>query len=394
MNGRTQTEDIIHLEAAHGSGAHSPAPVVMVEGQGVHLLDGEGNRYLDCTSGIGVAALGHAHPALVRAISEQAGRLITCASAYYHNDVRSQLQKRLSQITPGDLNRVFLCNSGTEAVETALKLARLSTKRAGIVAAMRGYHGRTLGALTATWKLSYRKPFEPLIAGMTHVPYNDVPALEQAITQETAAVLLETVQGEGGIHPATPEFLQVARRLCDERGALLILDEVQCGMGRTGRWFACEHYGIVPDVLCLAKALGGGMPVAATAFCEALSFKKGQHGSTYGGNPLACRAALAVISTIENSQLLDNVARVGSYFLERLRALHQANPQKVREVRGMGLMLALELRHKAGPVIEALMGRGVLALFGGTTIVRFLPPYIFTQADVDEAVNALEAVLS
>jgi acetylornithine/LysW-gamma-L-lysine aminotransferase len=394
MNGRTQTEDLIHLEDLHGSGAHSPAPVVMVEGQGVHLLDREGNRYLDCTSGIGVAALGHAHPALVRAISEQAGRLITCASAYYHNDVRVRLQERISQITPGDLNRVFLCNSGTEAVETALKLARLSTQRAGIVAATRGYHGRTLGALAATWKLSYRKPFEPLMPGVTHISYDDAAALEEAVTPETAAVLLETIQGEGGIHPATPEFLQAARRLCDERGALLILDEVQCGMGRTGRWFACEHSGVVPDVLCLAKALGGGMPIAATAFREALSFKKGQHGSTYGGNPLACQAALAVIDTIEDSQLLDNVAQVGSYFLERLRALHQANPQKVREVRGMGLMLAVELRHKAGPVIKALMERGVLALFGGTTIVRFLPPYIFTQADVDEAVNALEAVLS
>ena len=394
MHARIETEAIIRLEATYGSGAHRPAPVVMVQGNGVTLLDTEGNRYLDCASGIGVAALGHAHPALVRAISEQAGRLITCASSYYHNDVRAQLGERISQITPEDLNRVFLCNSGTEAVETALKLARLSTQRVGIVAAMRSYHGRTLGALAATRKTDYRRPFEPLVPGVTHVPYNDVPALEQAVTQQTAAVLLETVQGEGGIHPATPQFLQAARRLCDERGALLILDEVQSGMGRTGRWFACEHYGVTPDALCLAKALGGGMPIAATVFRETLSFKKGQHGSTYGGNPLACRAALAVIDTIENSRLLENVAQVGSYFLENLRVLHQTYPQKVREVRGMGLMLALELRQKAGPAITALMERGVLALFGGTTVVRFLPPYILTQADVDVAVDALEAVLS
>jgi len=394
MDARTETEAIIQLEAAHGSGAYSPAPVVMVQGSGVHLLDSEGRSYLDCATGIGVAALGHAHPTLVQAISEQAGRLITCASGYYHNGVRARLRQRISQITPGDLNRVFLCNSGTEAVETALKLARLSTQRVGIVAAMRGYHGRTLGALTATWKADHRRPFEPLIPGVTHVPYGDVPALEQAVTQKTAAVLLETIQGEGGIYPATPQFLQAARRLCDERGALLILDEVQCGMGRTGRWFACEHYDVTPDVLCLAKALGGGMPIAATAFREALSFKKGQHGSTYGGNPLACRAALAVIDTIETSELLDNVARVGSYFLENLKALHQAYPQKVRAVRGMGLMLALELRHKAGPVITSLLERGVLALFGGSTVVRFLPPYIFTQANVDEALQSLEAALS
>ena len=394
MNPGPNREDLIHLETAHSSGAYTPAPLVIVEGHGVRLVDIEGKEYLDCASSIGVAALGHNHPALVQAISEQAGRLIACSNGYYYNDVRARLQERISQITPGDLNRVFLCNSGSEAVETALKLARHHTGRSGIIAATRGFHGRTLGALTATWKASYRTPFEPLMPGVNHVAYNDVAALEQATTPDTAAVLLETVQGEGGIHPVSTEFLRAARRLCDAHDALLILDEVQCGMGRTGRWFACEHYDVVPDVLCMAKALGGGMPVAATVFREALSFNKGQHGSTYGGNPLACRAALAVIDTIEHDHLLDNVSRVGSYFLGRLNALHQAKPQRVREVRGMGLMLALDLRRKSGPVLRELMERGVLALSGGTTIVRFLPPYIFTQADVDEAMHALEAALS
>jgi len=394
MYALTRSEHLIDLETAHSSGAYAPAPLVLARGHGVRLVDIEGKEYLDCASSIGVAALGHSHPALVQAISEQAGRLIACSNGYYCNDVRARLQERISQITPGDLNRVFLCNSGSEAVETAIKLARHHTGRPGIIAATRGFHGRTLGALTATWKASYRRSFEPLIPGVVHTPYGDASALEHAITGEIGVVLLETVQGEGGIHPATSEFLLAARRLCDARGAILVLDEVQCGMGRTGRWFACEHYAVVPDVLCLAKALGGGMPIGATVFHEAFSFSKGQHGSTYGGNPLACRAALAVIDTIEYEHLLDNVSRVGSYFLERLNALHQARPQKVREVRGMGLMLALELRRKSGPVLRALMDRGVLALSGGATIVRFLPPYIFTEADVDEAMRSLEAVLS
>lgn len=393
MDSRTKTEEIIRVEESHASGAQKPAPIVIVKGDGVRLLDQEGNEYLDCGSGIGVAALGHAHPALVRAISDQAGALITCATGYYHNDVRARLLERLSEIAPGNLNRVFLSNSGTEAVETAMKLARVCTQREGIVAAMRGFHGRTLGALTATWKPSDRKPFEPLLPGVSHVPFNDVASLERAITHRTAAVLLEPIQGEGGIHPSSLEYLQVARRLCDQRGALLILDEVQCGMGRTGHWFACDHYDVVPDILCVAKALGGGVPIAATIFREALMFEKGQHGSTCGGNPLACRAAMAVIDTIEHDRLLDNVSKTGSYFLERLNALHQVNPEKVREARGMGFMLALELRCKVGPVLRALMERGVLALSGGSTILRFLPPYIFSKADVDETMRALEAVL-
>jgi acetylornithine/succinyldiaminopimelate/putrescine aminotransferase len=221
-----------------------------------------------------------------------------------------------------------------------------------------------------------------------------VAALEQSVTHDTAAVLLEPIQGESGIHLASSEFLEAARRVCDDQRSLLILDEVQCGMGRTGRWFACEHYRVVPDVLCLAKALGGGVPIAATVFRETLSFEKGLHGSTFGGNPLACRAAIAVIDTIEKDSLLDNVTRVGSHFLESLQRFRQANPQEIREVRGLGLMLAMELRHKAAPVLQGLMERGVLALFGGRTVVRFLPPYIITEAEVDEVMRALEAVLA
>jgi len=394
MDLQTTAETIIQLERRHGSGALKPAPLVFVKGSGVRLLDQEGKEYLDCGSGIGVAALGHSHPVLVQAIADQAGKLITCVNGYYHNDVRSHLLQKLSEIAPGDLDRAFLSNSGTEAAETAIKLARVCTQRKGIVAAMRGFHGRTLGALAATWKPAFRKPFEPLLSGVSYVPYNDMVALKATVTQETAALLLEPIQGEGGIHPATLEYLQVARDLCDHHGALLIFDEVQCGMGRTGRWFACEHTSVIPDILCLAKALGGGVPIGATVFRDDLSFGRGQHGSTFGGNPLACRAALTVIGTIEHESLLDHVAETGAYFLERLTALQEVLPEKVREVRGRGLMLALELRSKAGPVLAALAERGVLALSGGSTIVRFLPPYIFTKANVDEVMDALEAVLS
>ena len=393
MDEQSKFEKTILMEGLHGSGALKPAPLAIVKGSGVRLSDQEGREYLDCGTGIGVAALGHAHPQLTQAISEQASTLMTCPSAYYHNDVRAQLMERLADITPGDLGRVFLSNSGTEAVETALKLARVCTGRSGIVAAMRGFHGRTLGALSTTWKPAFRKGFEPLLPGVSHVPFNDIASLEQAMTSDTAALILEPIQGEGGIYPATSDYLQAARDLCDEHGALLIFDEVQCGMGRTGHWFACEHYQVIPDILCAAKALGGGVPIAATVFSNDLSFSKGQHGSTYGGNPLACRAALAVIDVIEKDNLLTQIKETGSYFLQRLTMLQETMPEKIREVRGMGLMLAVELRSKAGPVLKALMEKGVLALSGGSTIVRFLPPYIFTKANVDEVIDALESVL-
>jgi len=386
-------EDFVALEAAHASGAYAPRPITFVRGQGARLWDDRGNEYLDFATGIGVAALGHAHPALVEAIAAQAGALMTCAAGYFHSDARARFVDRLASIAPGDLNRVFLSNSGTEAIEGALKLARAHTGRSGIVAAMRGFHGRTFGALSATWKSSYRKPFEPLVPGFSHVPYGDIDALREAVTDETAAVLLEPIQGEAGVYPAPDGYLAAARALCDARGALLILDEIQSGMGRTGRWFACEHDGVVPDALCLAKALGGGVPIGATVLRESLAFERGQHGSTFGGNPLACRAGLAVIETIARDGLLDHITRVGAHLGAGLQRLVEAHPESAREARGRGLMWALQLRGKAGPVLEALMEAGVLALLGGSTAVRLLPPYIVTEAEVDRVLNALDAAL-
>lgn len=393
MNAQTQGASWIDVEARHASGAYNPKPITFVRGEGTRIWDDVGNEYLDCGTGIGVAGLGHAHPALVRAIADQANTLMTVMAGYYNNDVRAQFLDRLTDITPPGLDRVFLSNSGSEAIEAGIKLAKAHTRRTKVLAAMRGFHGRTMGSLSATWKVAYRQPFEPLVPGYSHVPFGDVDALKEAVTEETAVVLLEPIQGEGGIYPAPAGYLRAVRQICDQRGALFMLDEIQSGMGRTGKWFACEHDGVVPDVLCLAKALGGGVPIGATVFQEKFCFEKGQHGSTFGGNPLACRAGLAVIETIKADNLLENAATVGAYFKKGLQALVENKPQVAREVRGRGLMLALQLRGKAGPVLNALLERRILALTGGTTAVRFLPALTFTKDDVDRVLQALDAVL-
>jgi acetylornithine/LysW-gamma-L-lysine aminotransferase len=288
--------------------------------------------------------------------------------------------------------RVFLSNSGTEAVEAALKFARVATGRAGIVAAMRGFHGRTLGALSATWNRAYREPFEPLVPGFRHVPYNQLEALEQAVDPSTAAVILEVLQGEGGVYPGRPEYLQGAQEVCRARGALLIVDEVQTGFGRTGRWFACEHFGLQPDLLCLAKSMAGGVPMGATLIGERVgSLPAHSHGSTFGGNPLACAAALAALSEMERLALPARAAENGAYFMERLRRV--ASPL-VRDVRGLGLLVGVELRQKAAPLLQALSARGVLALTAGLNVIRFLPPLVITRDELDLVVAALQDALA
>jgi len=385
--------DWVAMETKHASGAYAPKPITFVRGEGVRMWDADGKEYIDCGTGIGVAALGHAHPALTKAIADQASTLMTVAAGYYHNDVRSAFMKKLAQIAPEGMNRVFVSNSGTESIEAALKMAKLKTGRTGVVAAIRGFHGRTMGTLGATWKKTYREPFFPLVPGYSHVPFGDVHALQNEVTKETAAVLLEPIQGEGGIYPAPEGYLGKAREICDKMGALLILDEVQSGMGRTGKWFACEHDGVIPDALCLAKALGAGVPIGATVFKDEFEFDKGQHGSTFGGNPLACRAGLTVIEIIESEKLLDHVTEVGEYFKEGLLALADLNPDKIKEVRGMGLMLAVQLKDKVGPVLNALQENGVLGLGATPTSMRFLPPFIISKDEVDHVLSTLDDVL-
>jgi LysW-gamma-L-lysine/LysW-L-ornithine aminotransferase len=379
------------IEDAYTSGAYSKRPLTIVRGAGSTVWDDAGNSYIDATSGQGVALLGHSHPAIVDAITRQASTLITCPEIFY-NDQRALVYEQLASILPSEINRFFLCNSGTEAIEGALKVARLLTNRTGIVATMRGFHGRTLGALSLTWNPKYRKDFEAWQPDVTHIRYDDIEAARQAITTETAAVVVEAVQGEGGVHPASNEYLQALREICTETGAMLILDEIQTGFGRTGRWFGFEHGGIVPDIVAMAKGIGGGMPMGAVAWRGALGqLANGTHGSTFGGNPLACAAAIAAITTLRHENLIQQSAQKGTWLLEQLQAL---NLSQVREIRGRGMMIGLELRDRVTPVLQALQDAGILALPAGNTVLRLLPPLVITQDEMQQIVDTVERILA
>jgi acetylornithine/LysW-gamma-L-lysine aminotransferase len=382
---------IQELENQYSTGIYAKRELTVVRGEGARLWDEDGNVYIDCIGGMGVASVGHAHPKVAEAIAEQAHTLITCHELLY-NDRRAQLLEKLAQVTPPGLDRFFLCNSGTEAIEGAIKFARMSTGKSGIVATMRGYHGRTLGSLSATWAPKSEEHFGPLPGGFQHVAYNKLDALDEVVDRDkTAAVLLEVVQGEGGVRPASAEYLQGAQQLCRERDVLLIVDEVQTGFGRTGAFFACEHYGLEPDIMTMAKAIAGGVPMGAFAIGPRVqTIHKGTHSSTFGGNPLACAAACAVIDVMQEERLPERAAEVGAYFKEKLEAM---DSPKVREVRGLGLLLGVELKTKVGPLLRELMQRGVLVAAAGTTVLRFLPPLVITTEDVDTVVEQVADVL-
>jgi acetylornithine/LysW-gamma-L-lysine aminotransferase len=381
--------DIISVENQHTSGLYLKQPIIMVRGQGASLWDSEGNEYIDCAAGHGVANLGHAHPKVAAAIAEQSMQLVTLFETFY-NDKRAALMEKISTLVPG-LDRVFFCNSGTEAVEAALKFARVSTGRIAFIAAMRGFHGRTMGALSATYNKKYKEAFEPLVPGFSHVPYNNVAALEAAVTDQVAAVILEAVQGEGGVYPADPAYLQAARRICTERGALLIIDEIQAGLGRTGKMFAFQHSSITPDIVCVAKSLAGGLPIGAVLFGDSVkNLAPGLHGSTFGGNPLACAAALAALTAIEEEDLPGQSAAKGAYLMEALKSIQSP---LIREVRGLGLMVGIELKQKVAPYLQALQDRHIIALNAGLTTIRLLPPLVITREQLDRVVAALSEVL-
>jgi acetylornithine/LysW-gamma-L-lysine aminotransferase len=384
------SQDFVSMESRFGSGLYAKQELVIVRGQGARVWDTDGREYIDCVAGHGVVNVGHANPAVVQAVARQAERLIVCPNGFY-NDQRAHLLARLHDISPLPQTRAFLCNSGAEAVEGALKFARVTTGRAGIIAAMRGFHGRTLGALSATWRKAYREPFEPLVPGFQFVPYNRLEAMEKALDGETAAVILEVVQGEGGVLPGDPEYLKGVQALCQESGALFIVDEVQTGFGRTGRMFACEHFGLRPDVICLAKGIAGGLPMGAVLLGSGVGdLPQKSHGSTFGGNPLCCAAALAVIDYTEAEGLPHRAAVLGAHMKEGLESL---SSPVVREVRGLGLMLAVELKGDSAPYLAALAERGVLALSAGRNTIRFLPPLVISEAEVDAVVGMTAAVL-
>jgi acetylornithine/LysW-gamma-L-lysine aminotransferase len=381
----------IDREAAHTSGLYQKRDLAIVRGEGARVWDETGREYIDCVGGQGSGNLGHGNAAVADALSRQARTLSFCTELFY-NDRRAELYDRLAGILPAALDRIFLCNSGTEAVEGALKFARLATKRAKVVATMRGFHGKTIGALSATWGPEYRELFGPLLEGFSHIPFNKTEALDAAITSETSAFIVELVQGEGGVRPANREFVTEAARLCRERGVMLILDEVQTGFGRTGTMFALEQYGIVPDVLCLAKSIAGGMPMGAIAFSRALGdLPKRSHSSTFGGNPLACAAAVATIDEHARLGLAAAAAERGKQLHDGLLSI--ASP-KVREVRGLGLIQGIELKENAGPTLKALQDGGVLALGAGPTVVRYLPPLVISASQVDAVIEATRAALA
>ena len=382
-------KELFALESSHSSGVYAKHSIAFVRGEGARLWDLDGREYIDCMAGHGVANLGHAHPKIVAAISEQAQELLTCPETYY-NDRRAAAMEKLGSLVPG-MERVFLCNSGTEAVEAALKFARLSTGRTQIIAAMRGFHGRTMGSLSATWNKRYREPFEPLVPGFEHVPYNNCEALEKAINGETAAVLLEVVQGEGGVHLAGAEYLQRAKELCQREGALLIIDEVQTGFGRTGKMLAIEQSGVIPDLLCLAKSIAGGVPMGAVLIGpEVQNLSPGMHASTFGGNPLACAACLAALEVMEEERLPEQAAEKGTALLAGLREIQSP---LIREVRGLGLMIGVELKKKVAPYLQGMADRGVIALPAGLSVVRLLPPLVITEEQIERVLEVMAEVL-
>ena len=362
---------------------------VFVRGEGCWLYDSADRRYLDLSSAQGVAMLGHCHPGLVEAVARQAATLISCP-AFLYNDVRADFAEALVEALPAHLQHAFFTNSGAEAVDGALKFARLVTGRSAFVATTKGFHGRTMGALSVTWEPKYREGFGPLLEAM-HVPFNSAEALDNAINDHTAAVIFEIVQGESGVNIGTQEFLHSAQRLCRERGALLIVDEIQTGFGRTGRWFAVEHAGIEPDIMCLAKGLGAGFPMGALAYTEKTrnALSPGVHGSTFGGSPLACATGLAALQTYRREGLIEQSARLGTLMLESLRRTLDG-VAVVRDIRGLGLMLAVELRTKVAPVLKSLMvNHGVIALPAGPTVLRLLPPLIITEEQIAQGVTAI-----
>jgi acetylornithine/N-succinyldiaminopimelate aminotransferase len=378
-------------------------PICFVRGEGVHLFDDNGIAYLDLLSGIGVSALGYGHPAIQSAIETQSRKMLHVSNLFFHEG-QAELALRLTEMT--GLDRAFFCNSGTEAWEAALKLARahaillraegrtIGTK---ILALEHSFHGRTMGAVSTTHKLKYREPFAPLVPDVEFVRFDDVADLEAKFSEDVCAICIEPVQGEGGIRPVSKDFFAAARRLTIETGALLLADEIQSGMGRTGEWCAYQHYGMLPDIATLAKPLGGGIPIGAMLCTEeaARAFAPGMHGTTFGGGPLACAVAIAVIDSMRRDDLLTHVRRTGKYFLDQLKDL-TARHDSIIEVRGMGLMLGVEMSsaEAAKHIVAEMMARHILINRTSETVLRFLPPYIIDRKHVDHAIQMLDEILS
>jgi acetylornithine/LysW-gamma-L-lysine aminotransferase len=386
-------KEIIDIEKQFMANVYAKKPLVITRGKGALVWDINGKQYIDCTGSYGVCIVGHCHPKVVEAVKKQAEKLISCHSSLY-NDARSEFLQKITKITPKGLNKVFLANSGAEAVESAIKLARKFSGKPEIIAMMGAFHGKTMGALSATWDKKYREPFLPLVPEFKHVPSDNLERVKEAVTEKTAAIIAEPIRGESGIRVPSDDFLPGLREICDEKGVLLILDEVQTGFGRTGKIFACEHWNIVPDILCVAKSVAGGLPLGVTIAKEDVmsSLKLGEHTTTFGGNPLVCAAACAAIDILIEEKLAERAATLGAYFKEKLVDL-QVKHKVVREVRGLGLMLGMELRFDVLQIILQAMDKGVLILDAGRNVLRFLPPLVIEKGQIDKVVAILDTIL-
>lgn len=393
----TTSDEVIQYERNFLLQTYNRYPLALGRGKGVFLFDLDGKRYLDFVAGLGVNALGHAHPRIVRTIREQAARAIHLSNLYY-NEYQGRLAEKLSGLS--GLNRAFFSNSGTEAIEGSIKLARLAGHRVGgeakcqLIALEGSYHGRTFGAMSLTGQDKYREGFEPLLEGVKFVPRNDSAALRAAVDDNTCAIVLEPIFGEGGIHECSVEFLQDCRSLADRHRAALIFDEIQCGLGRTGTMFAFQTFGVVPDIVAIAKPLAAGLPLGAFLAKEdfASAISVGQHGTTFGGGPLACRVALEYLAIVEDEKLLENVVRVGAYLQQELKLLVERYAA-VQTTRGRGLIQGLQLEVPARPIVEQALVEGVLFNSTQDTVLRFLPPFLLQQKHVDKGIRVLKKLL-
>ncbi|MFW3145311.1 MAG: aspartate aminotransferase family protein [Thermoplasmatota archaeon] len=372
------------------SGAVSKRGLEIVRGEGCRIWDANGKEYLDMGASYGVCNVGHRNPMVLEALSRQMEEIMYISSSY-DNPVRRECMDAILGISPPGMSRVFLCNSGTEAVEAAMKFSFRYTGRKGVVAAKRAFHGRTLGSLSLTWNPSYREGIEERLVPVDFVSYGSIEEIGEKVTDQTAAVFLEPVQGEGGVHIPPSGYLREVRRICDEKGALLVVDEVQSGLCRTGRMLAIEHHDVVPDIICMGKSLAGGLPMGATVLNERMGpMPKGFHGSTFGGSPLVCAASIAALKFLKENQMDKRSEELGLRFLEGLRSIGSS---QIREVRGQGLMIGVELKSRTGPYLSNLLERGIAAIPTGSTVIRFLPPLIITEDDIDRTVGTLAEVL-
>lgn len=382
--------DFLELEKTYEFDVYPKRELVLTRGKGARVWDVNGKEYIDCVAGHGVANIGHCNDKIVEALQKQSQQLISCSMTFY-NDTRARFLKKLLSIAPRNLQRAFLCNSGTEAVEAAIKFARFTTKKKEFITAMRGFHGRTMGSLSATFNPEYRKEFEPIVPGFKYVPFNNYDKLKDSVTEDTAGVILEIVQGEGGVHVGSGDYFKQVRALCNDNNILLMIDEVQTGFCRTGRMFACNHFDLEPDIICLAKGIAGGVPMGAVVCSDKIQPPMGKHGSTFGGNPLACAAGVAAIDYMLENRLDEQAKEKGEYFVGKIKQHSFAN---VREIRHLGLMIGMELKEKSQPYLVKLMEKGVLAMPAGATVLRFLPPLTISHEELEIVADKVVDVLS